>query len=112
MSLELKYVPDDGSMKSKYYIIVAGLRSTIIRHQAIFQNLLIIDKFLDITLPPTENDEDYLARLDALCQYLSQQSVDSYLIRHLYHNLRADVEAVRNKTFFFNHEEHYIVLPE
>lgn len=112
MTLNAINTPDDLGIKSKYYLIIRSLQSTVARHVSAFPQLSAIDMFLDIALPEAERDEDYLQRLDALCSHLHQLSTGSYVIRHLHCNLCADVEAVRNSTFRFPHREHYLTLPD
>ncbi|WP_181885249.1 hypothetical protein [Pontibacter diazotrophicus] len=81
-------------------------------HKASFPELVTIERFLDAPLPEAGSDEVYLERLDEFCSYLHQQSVSSYLIRHLHHNLCADVDALKNNSFTFIQEEYYIILPK
>jgi len=111
MTLNVIHTPDDLGIKSKYYLIIRSLQSTVAKHLFAFPQLSAIDMFLDIALPETERDEGYLQRLDALCSHLHHLSAGSYVIRHLHYNLCAEVEAVRNSTFRFPQREHYLTLP-
>ncbi|RDV11951.1 hypothetical protein DXT99_23295 [Pontibacter diazotrophicus] len=105
-------MPDSGGTKEKFNIIVGKLYATIAMHKAYFPELVTIERFLDVNMPVSGSDKDYLERLDELCSYLHELSVSSYLIRHLHHNLCADVDALKNNSFTFIQEEYYIVLPK
>ena len=87
MTLNAIRTPDNLGIKSKYYLIIRSLQSTVAKHLPAFPQLSAIDIFLDIALPEAERDEDYLQRLDALCSHLHQLSTGSYVIRHLHYNL-------------------------
>lgn len=111
MALKAVYTSDNRDVKAKCNTIIAKLQATVAKYKDAFPQLSAIEELLDVTLPETDNDENYLQRLEELCSYLYQLSVSSYVIRHLHHNLCADVEAARNGTFLFNQDDYYLMLP-
>ena len=106
------HMSERGGTKEIFNIILEKLYGTVTKHKAAFPQLATIEKFPDVSLPEAGSDEDYLERLHQLCSYLHQQSVSSYVIRHLHRNLCEDVDAVKNNSFTFSQEEYYITLPK
>ncbi|MFD3003606.1 hypothetical protein ACFS7Z_24835 [Pontibacter toksunensis] len=106
------HMPDSGGTKEIFNIIIGKLHATVAMHKATFPQLATIEKFLDVTLPEAGSDEVYLEKLDEICSSLHELSVSSYIIRHLHHNVCADVDAVKNNSFTFYQEEYYIILPK
>ena len=106
------HMSERGGTKDRFNIILGKLHATVNKHKAAFPQLATIERFLDVNLPEAGSDEGYLERLDEFCSYLHQQSVSSYVIRHLHHNLCEDVDAVKNNSFTFSQEEYYIMLPK
>ena len=106
------HMPDSRGTKERFNIIVGKLYATIAMHKASFPQLATIEKFLDVTISEAGSDEEYLQRLDELCTYLYEQGISSYVVRHLHHNLCADVDAVKNNSFAFYQEAYYIILPK
>lgn len=109
--LKVMYAPENEGVKKQCSIIVAKLQATISRYADAFPQLQSIGKLLDLSMPDTDKEEHHLKRLEELCQILQQQSVSSYIIRHLHHNFRADVEAVKKRKFI-SEGDSYLVLPD
>lgn len=103
---------ENNDFKLKYDVIVAKLRSAIARNKAAFPQLTLISAYLDATLTETDGEGDYLQKLEGLCSYLQELGSISYVVRHLHHNLCADVEAARNNSVFFNQSKDYITIPK
>ena len=103
---------ENEDLKAKYDIIVAKLRSAIARNKAAFPQLALIGAYLDATLTEAGGEEDYLQKLEGLCAYLRELGSISYVVRHLHHNLCADVEAAKSNSVFFNQSRDYISLPK
>ncbi|MDX5480090.1 MAG: hypothetical protein LPK07_00230 [Hymenobacteraceae bacterium] len=98
--------------RKRYDTIIARLLSTAAMHKAAFPQLTAIEAFLDSTYTQVGMDEDCLEKLDELCLYFQELSVNSYIFRHLYHNLCTDVDAVKNNTPPYDKGSTYIILPE
>ncbi|GAB3535848.1 hypothetical protein GCM10027443_25350 [Pontibacter brevis] len=112
MALKAVYTSDNRDVKAKYNTIIAKLQATVAKHKAAFPQLPAIKELLDVTLPETDKDENYLQRLQELCSYLYELSVGSYVIRHLHYNLTLDVEAVKHRNALISQEEHYLLIPK
>ncbi|QCR24635.1 hypothetical protein [Pontibacter sp. SGAir0037] len=98
--------------KKRYDTIIARLLNTAATYKAIFPQLAAIEVFLDSTYTEVGEEVDCLVKLDELCLYFQELSVNCYIFRHLYHNLCIDVGAVKNDTPPFNLGDIYIVLPK
>ncbi len=103
---------ENKDLKLKYDIIVAKLRAAIARNKNAFPQLTLISTYLDATLADAEGEEDYLQKLEGLCSYLNEMGAISYIVRHLHHNLCADVESAKNNSVFFNQSKDYITMPK
>lgn len=103
--------PENEDLKLKYDIIVAKLRAAIVKNKAAFPELSLLGVYLDKRAPQAE-EQDYLRKLEGLCAYLQRLSSASYVIRHLHHNLCADVESAKNNSAFFNQRKDYIEVPK
>lgn len=112
MALKATYTSEIEDVRVRYHTIIAKLQATVARHKAVFPQLAAVERFLDVTLPETDKDEDYLQRLHELCPFLHELSVSSYVIRHLHHNLCADVEAVEKRSALLSQGETYLILPK
>lgn len=111
MALRAIRTPDNEGVRTKYNTVIARLQATVAKYKDIFPQLKAVEKFLDVTLPEANSDEAYVKRLEELCAYLYELSVNSYVIRHLHHDLCEDVEAVKAGTFPLGEQEHYLDLP-
>ena len=111
MALKAIYTSDSEEVRARHNMIIAKLQATVAKHKATFPQLEAVERLLDVTLPETDNDEDYLQRLHELCSCLYELSVSSYVIRHLHHNLCADVEAVKERRPLLSQEETYFIMP-
>ncbi|GHA67900.1 hypothetical protein [Pontibacter akesuensis] len=109
--LKVMYTPESEGVKQQCSIILAKLQATISKHRDAFPQLQAIGKLLAMPMPDTDNDEHYLQRLEELCLLLQQLSVSSYIVRHLHHNLCADVEAVKSGEFISKGDS-YLILPD
>ncbi len=98
--------------RQRYDTIIAKLLATAAIHKAAFPQLAAIESFIDSTYTEVGVEEDCLGKLDELCLYFQELSVNCYVFRHLHHNLCIDVDAVKNKTAPFNLGDTYIVLPK
>ena len=98
--------------RKRYDAIIAKLLSTAATHKAAFPQLTAIEAFLDNNYTELDTDKNCLEKLDELCLYFQELSVNSYIFRHLYHNLCTDVDAVKNNTPPYDKGSTYIILPE
>lgn len=105
------YSSESQGVKKQCIIIVDKLKATISQHGDAFPQLKEIDRLLNISMPDTDSEQDHLQRLEELCSLLQQLSVSSYVVRHLHHNLCADVEATKNYKPI-SEGSSYLILPD
>lgn len=105
-------IPANRDIKHKYNSILLKLSHTISIYGGTFPQLEKITEFISIPMPDTSSEAAYLARLEELCTFLEILSVGSYIIRHLQHNLRQDVDAVKESNMPSMEALSYLDLPQ
>lgn len=98
-------------IKLQYDTILAKLRSTLDLYRAGFPELSAVDAYLRDFPQEAGTEGECLQRLGELCDFLGGLGTGSYVIRHLYASLCADVEAVGSRIFRLDGNQLYITLP-
>lgn len=104
------YSSESEGVKKQCDIIIEKLKATISKHGDAFPQLKEIGRLLNVSMPDTDSEQHHLQRLEELCSFLQQLSVSSYVVRHLHHNLCADVDATKNNKPI-SEGGSYLVLP-